>query len=48
MEAFIFKEWFTFYETPHLNLFTVFFGIVLLVSGIISAIKSVFSPRLQK
>ncbi|MGE8005655.1 YfzA family protein [Lysinibacillus sp. NPDC093216] len=43
-ETSIFKEWFTFYETPNFNLLTIFFGIFL-VFGIIEAIKSVFSPR---
>ncbi|MDE1455190.1 YfzA family protein, partial [Bacillus paralicheniformis] len=38
-------EWFTFYETPQLNLLTVFFGVFFLVPGIISALKNVFSPR---
>jgi len=44
-ESSIFKEWFTFYETPQLNLLTVFFGVFFLVPGIISALKNVFSPR---
>lgn len=39
-ESSIFKEWFTFYETPQLNLLTVFFAIFFLVPGIISAIIS--------
>lgn len=43
-ESSIFREWFTFYETPNFNLLTIFFGIFL-VYGIISAIKNVFSPR---
>lgn len=42
-ESPVFIEWFSFYETTHFNLFTVFFGIVLLVPGIIGAIKEVFS-----
>lgn len=41
----IFKDWFTFYETQHFNLLTIFFGIVFLMPGIIGAIKNVFSPR---
>ncbi|MGN7940941.1 YfzA family protein [Virgibacillus sp. 6R] len=44
-ESAIFKEWFTFYETPQLNLITVFFGIFFLVPGIIGALKNVFSLR---
>ncbi len=40
-----FREWFTFYETKHFNLLTIFFGIVFLVPGIVGAMKSVFSPR---
>ncbi|RDW17695.1 YfzA family protein [Oceanobacillus chungangensis] len=43
-ESSIFIEWFTFYETPQLNLLTVFFGIFFLVPGIISALKNAFSP----
>ena len=43
-ESSIFREWFTFYETPHFNLLTVFFGIVFFVPGIIGAVKNVFSP----
>lgn len=38
-------NWFTFYETQHFNLLTIFFGIVFLVPGILGAIKNVFSPR---
>ncbi|MGE7999611.1 YfzA family protein [Lysinibacillus sp. NPDC093190] len=44
-ETAIFSEWFNFYETPHFNVFTVFFGIVLLVPGIIGAIKDIFSRK---
>ncbi|MFJ8513521.1 YfzA family protein [Lysinibacillus xylanilyticus] len=44
-ESSIFKDWFTFYETQHFNLLTIFFGIVFLVPGILGAIKNVFSPR---
>ncbi|MEB2299008.1 YfzA family protein [Lysinibacillus xylanilyticus] len=47
-ESSFFREWFTFYDTQHFNLFTLFFGITLLVPGIIGAIKNVFSPSLQK
>ncbi|MCA1295176.1 YfzA family protein [Paenibacillus sp. alder61] len=39
----IFAEWFNFYETPHYNLLTVFFGVFFLVPGMISAIKNGFS-----
>ncbi|MGE6261327.1 YfzA family protein [Heyndrickxia sporothermodurans] len=46
-ESSIFREWFTFYETPHLNLLTVFFGIVFLVPGIIGVIKNVFFTKSQ-
>ncbi|MFB7157236.1 YfzA family protein [Lysinibacillus sp. NPDC056232] len=46
-ESSIFNEWFAFYDTIHFNLFTVFFGIVLLVPGIINAIIDIFSPRLR-
>lgn len=41
----VFTEWFTFYETPHFNVFTVFLGIVLLSHGIIGAIKELFSRK---
>ncbi|MGE7674207.1 YfzA family protein [Lysinibacillus sp. NPDC094403] len=41
----IFREWFTFYETQHFNLLTLFFGIVFLVPGIIGAIKNVVLPK---
>lgn len=44
-ESPIFKEWFTFYETPQLNLITVFFGVFFLVPGIIGALKNLFSLR---
>ncbi|MGE6259718.1 YfzA family protein [Heyndrickxia sporothermodurans] len=44
-ESSIFREWFTFYDTPHFNLFTVFFGITLLVPGIVGAIKDIFSRK---
>ncbi|WP_042351609.1 YfzA family protein [Bacillus massiliigorillae] len=44
-ESSIFREWFSFYETTHFNLFTVFFGIVLLVPGIIGAIKDILSKK---
>ncbi len=33
------NKWFTFYETPHFNLFTVIFGIVLLGHGIIGGTR---------
>lgn len=39
MESLIFREWFTFYETPNFNLLTICFGIFLLY-GIIGAIKN--------
>lgn len=42
-ESSLFNKWFTFYETPHFNIFTVFFGVVLLVPGIIGAIKEFFT-----
>lgn len=38
-ESAIFTEWFTFYETPQLNLLTVFFGVFFLVPGIIIVLK---------
>ena len=41
-ESSTFNEWFSFYETPHFNIFTAFFGITLLVPGIIGGIKDVF------
>lgn len=44
-ESSFFVEWLTFYETPQFNLLTLFFAIFFLVPGIISAIKSVLSPR---
>ena len=47
-ESSIFREWFTFYETPNSNLLTVCFGIVFLVPGIIFAVKNVFSPKVSK
>ncbi|MFF5994540.1 YfzA family protein [Lysinibacillus sp. KU-BSD001] len=37
-----FIKWFSFYETAHFNLFTVFFAIILLLPGMIGAIKDVF------
>ncbi len=46
-ESSIFKEWFTFYETPHFNLLTVFFGIVFLIPGIKGVVKNVFSPKVS-
>ena len=47
-ESSIFREWFTFYETPNFNLLTVFFGIVFLVPGIIVVVKNVFLPKVSK
>lgn len=47
-ESSIFKEWFTFYETPHFNLLTVFFCIVFMVPGIIGAVKNIFSYKVSK
>ena len=44
-ESSIFDKWFSFYETSHFNLITVFFGITLLVPGIIGAIKNIFFTR---
>jgi len=44
-ESSIFREWFTFYETPNFNLLSVFFGIFFLVPGIISAIKNIFFTK---
>lgn len=38
----IFTKWFAFYEEPHMNLLTVFFGIFFLVPGIIGTIKNIF------
>ena len=46
-ESSIFKEWFTFYETPHFNLLTVFFGIVFLIPGTKVVVKNVFSPKVS-
>ncbi|CAI6048136.1 hypothetical protein PAECIP112173_01281 [Paenibacillus sp. JJ-100] len=34
----LFTTWFNFYETPHYNLLTVFFGIFFLVPGVVSAV----------
>lgn len=45
-ESSIFREWFTFYETPHFNLLTVFFCIVFFVPGIIAAVKTFFHRSL--
>ncbi|MBC5638346.1 hypothetical protein H8S33_16320 [Ornithinibacillus sp. BX22] len=45
MEAAFFKEWFTYYETPHLNLLTLFFGIAFLIPGIIGAIRYVIRKQ---
>lgn len=45
VETSIFSEWFTFYDIPHFNLLTVFFGIFFLVPGIISAIKNIFLTK---
>ena len=47
-ESSLFREWFTFYETPQFNLLTVFFGIVFFVPGILGAVKNVFSPQFSK
>ncbi|WP_427109016.1 YfzA family protein [Lysinibacillus xylanilyticus] len=44
-ESSIFNEWFSFYDTLHFNLFTVFFGLVLLVPGIINAIIDIFFTK---
>lgn len=44
-ESSFFIEWFTFYETVHFNLLTLFFVIFFLVPGLISAIKHAFSRR---
>lgn len=46
-ESSIFREWFTFYETPNFNLLTIFFGLFL-VYGIIGALKNVFHQALHK
>ena len=40
VESSFFESWFTFYETTHFNLFTVFYGVVFLLIGIISAMKN--------
>ena len=44
-ESSTFREWFSFYETPHFNLLTVFFGVTLLLPGMIGAIKNLFFTR---
>ncbi|MFD1169945.1 YfzA family protein [Oceanobacillus caeni] len=45
VESPMFSEWFTFYETQHFNLLTVFFGICFLVPEIIRAIRNVFVSK---
>lgn len=35
-------EWFSFYETPYFNVFTVFLGIILLLSCLFGIIKKLF------
>lgn len=47
-ESRIFKEWFTFYEIPWFNFTTIFFAIVLLIPGIIGAVKNVLTTRSRK
>lgn len=44
-ESAIFSEWIVFYEAPQFNVFTVLFGIILLVPGIIGAIIDIFSRK---
>ena len=44
-ESSLFGKWFSFYEIPHLNMLTVFFGVTLLVPGIIGAIKDVLFSK---
>ena len=44
-ESSLFKEWLTFYETPQLNLLTVFFGVFFLIPGIINLIKTGFTNK---
>ena len=46
MENSIFDKWFNFYETAHFNLFTVFFCIVLLIPGVIGAIKAFITNKI--
>lgn len=43
VESSLFKGSFTFYETAHFNLITVFFVIVFFIPGMVGAIKDIFS-----
>jgi len=44
-ESTFFSKWLTFYEKPHFNLLTVFFGVFFLVPGVIGAIRGVFISK---
>ncbi|MEK3765452.1 YfzA family protein [Solibacillus sp. FSL K6-4121] len=35
-DTLLFKEWFNFYDTPFFNLFTVFFGVLVIINIIVS------------
>lgn len=45
VESSLFESWFTFYETTHFNLFTVFYGVMFLVIGIVSTIKNILFSK---
>ena len=47
MDNSIINEWFNFYESTHFNLFTIFFCIVLLVPGVIGAIKDLITNKIN-
>lgn len=38
-------EWFSVYETPQFNMFTVFFGIILLLGVLLGIIKKILSNK---
>ncbi|MBB4824890.1 hypothetical protein HNO89_002116 [Sporosarcina luteola] len=45
VESSFFRTWFTFYEKPHFNLLTVFFGVFFLVPGVIGGVRSIFIAK---
>ena len=45
VESSFFESKFNFYETMHFNLFTVFIGVVFLISGIVDSIKNILFSK---
>lgn len=41
----LFNGWFSFYETPYFNEFTVFSGVIVLIQVLIEAVKYPFSKK---